>query len=114
MIAVIRKIRWVAVVVGFGLLAACGEDGDSCESMVETICTAACTCGGAAGCVVGDESGALTFDNKQGCVAIYNLSCSSDPPAGFSYSACKSALASPTCVATTDGMALKLPAACDQ
>lgn len=114
MIAVIRKIRWVAVVAGLGWLAACGEDGDSCASMVDTICAAACTCGGAAGCAVGDESGSLTFDNKQGCVAVYNLACSSEPPAGFSYSACKSALASPMCVASTDGMALKLPAACDQ
>lgn len=114
MIAVIRKIRWVAVVVGFSLFAACGEDGDSCSSMVDTICAAACSCGGTAGCAVGDESGALTFDNKQGCVALYNLACSSEPPAGFSYSACKSALATPMCVATTDGMAVKLPPECDQ
>lgn len=115
MSAVIRQLRWVAILVGFGWLAACGGDeGDSCASMVDTICSAACTCGGAAGCAVGDETGSISFDNKQGCVTLYNLACSSEPPAGFSYSACKSALASPTCVASTDGMVLKLPAVCEQ
>lgn len=95
------------------LTTACGSEEDPCDSMVDAICAAACSCGGAAGCAIGDTSGAITFSNKAGCKALYGLACSEPAPAGFSYSACEKAVASPTCVQSSDGMALMLPAVCD-
>ena len=107
-------LRFASLALALFPLVACGGDEDPCDSMVETICAAACTCGGAAGCAIGDASGAITFDNKAGCQALYGLACSQPAPSGFSYSACEKALATPMCVASTDGQALMLPAVCDQ
>lgn len=93
--------------------AGCGSDDESsCSSVASKLCQAACNCGGSAGCSIGDESGGITFDNKADCVSLYSLGCS-QPSEGIDYKACADALDSPTCVASSSGMVLKTPAACD-
>ncbi|MEZ4360820.1 MAG: hypothetical protein R3B48_11615 [Kofleriaceae bacterium] len=93
-------------------LVACGEDGATCSSASEAICAAACKCGGSAGCLIGDANGAISFDNKAGCLALYSAACS-QAPANVDFAACQDAVGTATCVASPDGMALMLPAACD-
>ncbi len=101
-----------ALLLALAALGGCGSDESPCESMVDAICEAACSCGGAAGCAIGDTSGAITFDDKKGCVALYNLVCS-EPASGFGYAKCEADLSPPRCVQSTDGMAVMLPASCD-
>jgi len=110
---------WIAVVAALTLATGCGGDGDgdggkaSCSSTAAAICAAACTCGGTAGCSIGDESGSITFDNKQDCLSLYALACGQPSP-NVDYDACATALKTPECVTSSDGMALKTPAACDE
>lgn len=104
----------LAMAMALGLAgAACGSDEDSCSSVASKICQAACDCGGSAGCSIGDESGSLTFDNKSDCLQLYSFACQ-QPSDKIDYKACADALATPMCVASSDGMALKTPAACDE
>jgi len=91
--------------------AACGSDDSPCIKTGKTICAAACNCGGGSGCAIGDDSGAISFDNNSGCVMLYSLGCSNDD-GSIDFAACQSALASPMCVQSSDGPALDLPAAC--
>jgi hypothetical protein len=88
-----------------------GDDDNACVKTAKTICAAACTCGGSAGCVVGDASSAVTFDNNADCVALYSLGCPGD--GSIDFAACQSALATPMCVQSTDGRALDLPPTCE-
>jgi hypothetical protein len=104
-----------AMLVAAVLAAGCGGDGDSdatCSSTGAAICEAACDCGGSAGCSIGDEEGSITFDSKSDCLMLYALGCSGDT-GEFDYGPCQAALKSPTCVASSDGMALKTPPECD-
>jgi hypothetical protein len=109
----------LGLAAGLTLAAGCGGDGDdgggkaTCSSTAAAICAAACTCGGGAGCSIGDETGSITFDNKQDCLSLYALACGQPSP-NVDYDACATALKTPECVASTDGMALKTPAACNE
>ena len=90
----------------------CGGGGDNaCVTAGKAICAAACTCGGADGCAIGDTSGAITFNNEADCTSLYTFACSHDD-GSVDFNACKSDLASPMCVQSTDGRALDLPASC--
>jgi hypothetical protein len=109
-----RSLPKLFVLVGLALAAsACGSDDDKnpCEKTAEAICSAACGCGGATGCAVGDASGAITFDNKAGCLALYSFGCS-QPADSIDDAPCQAALATPVCVQSPDGRALSLPVAC--
>jgi hypothetical protein len=103
----------LAVVASLTLATGCGEDGATCSSTAATICAAACTCGGSAGCSIGDETGSITFDNERDCRSLYALGCG-QAPSNIDYEACATALKTPECVASSDGMVLKTPAACDE
>jgi hypothetical protein len=92
--------------------AACGSDDSPCIKTAKTICAAACTCGGSSGCAIGDTSSAISFDNEAGCVMVYSLGCSDSGSANVDFAACQSALGTPTCVQSSDGPALELPASC--
>jgi hypothetical protein len=94
--------------------AGCSDGGDSpCITTAKKICAAACTCGGSTRCAIGDSSGSISFDNEGGCVMLYSLGCSDAAAGNVDFAACQSALASPTCVQSSDGPALEPPAACD-
>ncbi len=105
--------------LGALVLGGCGGDGGeedppaTCSTAGAALCEAACECGGSAGCSIGDEESSITFDNKQDCLMLYALACS-QPSSGVDYTACQSALETPTCVASSDGMTLKTPPECDE
>ena len=109
--ASLRSLPGLLVIAALAA-AGCGGDDNACVEAGKTICAAACNCGGADGCVIGDASGAITFDDEADCKALYNFGCSQDD-GSIDFAACKSALASPMCVQSTDGRALDLPAACE-
>ena len=91
--------------------AGCGGGDNACVETGKAICAAACTCGGANGCVIGDASSAITFDDEADCKALYTFGCSQDD-GSVDFEACKSALANPMCVQSSNGRALDLPASC--
>lgn len=93
--------------------AGCGGGGDNaCVSAGKAICAAACTCSGTNGCSIGDTSSAITFDNEADCTSLYTFGCSQDD-GSIDFEACKSALASPMCVQSSDRRVLDLPASCE-
>jgi hypothetical protein len=100
------------LVIAALVAAGCGGDDNACVEAGKAICAAACDCGGADGCVIGDASSAITFDNEADCRALYTFGCSQDD-GSVDFDACKSALANPMCVQSTDGQALDLPASCE-
>ena len=108
--ASLRSLAGLAIVV----LAAsgCGGGDNACVETGKKICAAACACGGADGCIIGDASSAITFKNEADCKALYTFGCSQDD-GSVDFDACKSALANPVCVQSTDGRALDLPASCE-
>jgi hypothetical protein len=95
--------------------AACGDDESACESTGNAYCAAACDCAGDGRCIFTDADGstALTFESEADCKALFNLGCDSDEPPTVDFAACMEALADPACVATSDGMGLVSPAACE-
>jgi hypothetical protein len=98
-----------------GGAAGCGSSSGSdsaCSKTAKAICSAACICRGNGACAIGDASGSVSFDNQAGCEALYSLGCS-EGAAGIDDAACQAALATPTCVQSTDGRALSLPPACE-
>jgi hypothetical protein len=105
----------LGLVFGLGLAAGCSDDEKgTCSSAAAAICEAACDCGGSAGCSIGDADGSITLDNKSDCLRLYAFACDEQPSGGADYAACEAALASPTCVPSGDGMALMVPAACEE
>lgn len=111
MVASLRSLPGLLVIAVLAT-AGCGGGDSACVEAGKAICAAACTCGGADGCIIGDASSAITFENEADCKALYTFGCSKDD-GSVDFDACKSALASPVCVQSTDGRALDLPAACD-
>lgn len=104
----------LGLIFGLGLAAGCSDDEGTCSSASAAICEAACDCGGSAGCSIGDADGSITFDNKADCLSLYAFACDQQPAPSADYAACEAALESPTCVPSSDGMALMLPAACEE
>jgi len=109
--ASLRSLSGLLIVAGIAA-AGCGGGDSACVETGKAICAAACTCGGADGCVIGDSSSAITFENEGDCKSLYTFGCSQDD-GSVDFDACKSALANPTCVQSPDGRALDLPASCD-
>src|SRR5689334_24609071 len=102
-IAASLRSLWGLLVIATLAAAGCGgSDDNACVSAGKAICAAACTCGGADGCAIGDSSGAITFDNEADCTSLYTFGCSKDD-GSVDFEACKSDLASPMCVQSTDG-----------
>ena len=110
---------YLSIMLALGLTVGCGGGGDddgvegTCSSASAAICEAACDCGGSAGCSIGDSDGSITFDSKADCLSLYALACG-QPSSGQNYAACETALQTPMCVPSTDGMALMVPAACEE
>ena len=97
----------VLAVVGCG-----GSDDNACVQAGKAICAAACSCGGASHCAIGDTSSSISFDSEADCKALYTFGCSQDD-GSVDFEACKSDLASPMCVQSSDGRAVDLPASCE-
>jgi hypothetical protein len=112
MVASPRSLSGLLVMAALAAAGCGGGDDNACVSTGKAICAAACTCGGADGCVIGDASGAITFDDEADCTTLYTFACSQDD-GSIDFDACKSALANPMCVQSTDGQALDLPASCE-
>jgi len=91
--------------------AGCGGGDNACVAAGKAICAAACACGGADGCAIGDASSSISFDNEADCTSLYTFGCSQDD-GSVDFEACKSDLASPMCVQSSDGRVLDLPASC--
>ena len=108
--ASVRSLSGLLVIAALAA-AGCGGGDSACVSAGKAICAAACDCGGAKGCAVGDGSSSITFDSEADCKSLYTFGCSQDD-GSIDFDACKSDLASPMCVQSTDGQALKLPASC--
>ena len=110
--ASVRSLYGLLVSAALAATGCGGSDDNACVEAGKAICAAACTCGGADGCVIGDASSAITFDDEADCTALYTFGCSQDD-GSIDFDACKSALANPMCVQSTDGQALDLPASCE-
>jgi hypothetical protein len=109
------SLRSLSGLLVFAALAAAGcggGDDNACTEAGKAICAAACNCGGADGCAIGDSSGAITFDDEADCTALYTFGCSQDD-GSIDFDACRSALANPMCVQSSGGQALDLPASCE-
>jgi hypothetical protein len=110
--ASVRSLSRLLVIAALAAAGCGGSDDNACVEAGKAICAAACTCGGADGCAIGDTSGAITFDNEADCRSLYTFGCSQDD-GSIDFEACKSALASPVCVQSSGGRALDPPASCD-
>jgi hypothetical protein len=110
--ASLRSLFGLLVIAALAVTGCGGSDDNACVAAGKAICAAACSCGGAAGCVIGDASSAITFDNEADCTSLYTFGCSQDD-GSIDFDACKSALASPVCVQSSDRRALDLPASCE-
>jgi hypothetical protein len=110
--ASLHSLSGLLVITALAAAGCGGSDDSACVSAGKAICAAACICGGADGCAIGDTSGGITFNDEGDCRSLYTFGCSQDD-GSVDFDACKSALASPMCVQSSDGRVLDLPAACD-
>ena len=110
--ASLRSLSGLFVIATLAAAGCGGSDDNACVEAGKAICAAACSCGGADGCIIGDASSSVTFNSEGDCTALYTFGCSHDD-GSVDFAACKSALASPMCVQSADGRALDVPAACD-
>lgn len=112
-----RILIALSMLVFASLGAACGGDDKSlCEQNGEALCAEACACGGAAGCVVGDATATLTFDNEADCNAfLVGFGCQGDDGSmDAMFQACLDVLDTGMCVDTGDGtQAFTPPDACN-
>src|SRR5262245_29498681 len=96
-IAVSVRPLWGLLILAALVFAGCGGSDSACVEAGKAICAAACRCGGADGCVIGDSSSAITFDDEADCKSLYTFGCSQDD-GSIDFEACKSAVASAMCV----------------